>query len=91
MVIQILPEVFFPPTLRFGIAFNVPLSPPIYNETTSKMWISYQVLYSKCTSGQLPNSSHPLWVGLLHPPRADDWNWAADQRCIQNKNNVKGN
>ena len=28
----------------------------------------------------------PLWVRLLlHPPKADDWNWATDQRCIQNK------
>ena len=37
----------------------------------------YMRVYSKCTPGQLPNSSHPLWVGLLlHPPKADDWNWA---------------
>ena len=26
---------------------------------------------------QLPNSSHPLWVGAAaNPPKADDWNWA---------------
>ena len=50
------------------------------------MWISQQALYSKCTFGQFPNSSHSLWVSLLlHQPRSDDWNWATDQRCIQNK------
>jgi hypothetical protein len=50
------------------------------------MWISQKVIYYKCTSGQLPISSHLLWVGLLlHPPKADDWNWATDKGCIHNK------
>ena len=52
----------------------------------SKYGFHNKSFFSKCTSGQLPNSSHPLWAGLLlHPPRVDDWNWATDQRCIQNK------
>ena len=30
-----------------------------------------------------PICSHPLWVGAAaNPPKADDWNWATDQRCI---------
>ena len=34
----------------------------------------------------LPNSSHLLWVGAAaNPPKADDWNWSTDQRCIYNK------
>ena len=32
------------------------------------------------------NCSHPLWVGLLLLPPKADWNWATDQRCIQNDN-----
>ena len=37
--------------------------------------------YSECTSGQLLNSSHPLMMGAAaNLPKADDWNWATDQR-----------
>ena len=31
--------------------------------TSSKMWISQEVIYYECTSCQLPISSHHFWVG----------------------------
>jgi hypothetical protein len=35
---------------------------------------------------QLPISSHPFWVGATaNPPKTDDWKWATDKRCINNK------
>ena len=43
------------------------------NRIATKVWISQQVIYSERTSGQLLNSSHPLWVGLLlHLPKVID-------------------
>ena len=65
---------------------KIPIRLKVKMSETSKVWILQQVIYSECTSGQLPNSSHPLWVGAVaNPPKADDWKWAADKRCIHDK------
>ena len=49
--------------------------------TSTKVWISLQVLYSKCTSGQLPNSRLQFGFAAV-PTQSVAWNWATDQKCI---------